>query len=236
MTNYLVPVSSVISNDDAIVETYTIPSFAEASFAVLDVGTIVNPIINVDYNQKHVTYLYTSLTIDETSTSSILVSKLLNVNTTSDGSTLSSSLENILANLTDRTEAIFTPYNSSTTNDKIKGGVANTLVSVLVSGSDSSLVNDNLAGGATGSYPSTNLSGAKLNDLLTNMKNIVSSVFTGNTDSVSFDYWRNYVKDSDNNVVFNNDDKLMFIYEIPYTHSTGSGSVKAILSWKISIV
>ena len=236
-TNYLVPVSSVISNEDAIVQTYTVPSFVEASFAVLNVGTIVNPIINVDYNQKQVTYSYNSLTIDGTSTDAILVSKVLNVNETSNSSTLSTSLENILVNLTNRSDDIFKSYKSSNTNDKIKGGVANSLISILFPGNDANLVNENLAEGAIVEYPSSNLSGTKLNDLLTNLESLVRSVFTTeNTDSLSFDYWRNYVKDSDNNVSFSNDDKLLFVYEIPYTHSNGSGSMKAILSWNISIV
>tara|TARA_B100000497_G_scaffold127677_1_gene170356 strand:+ start:1215 stop:1928 length:714 start_codon:yes stop_codon:yes gene_type:complete len=233
MTSYLLPNNITLTDEDSLTQVYSIPSIVETSFAALNIGDIRDPVISLNDSNKTVSYSCDSLTINKGNNDSIMISNLNDTIYAHDGSTLSSLNLITLSNLKNLTQNIF--FDSYTNNEKkLKGYIAAVLVNEMIQ-DVSGLSSHDLSLGADTEFPDTNLNDTILSDVISNLETLLDSYFDNVDDSQSFYYWKKFTVDVNNNIIFENNDKIFFVIEVPFQNATlsQSGTIKFTLSLNV---
>lgn len=231
MTSYLIPINNTLSSQSSKINTYSKPVLTPSNFVLFDVGTITNPVITLNSANKTVTYAASDVYLNDDGTNAKFTKKKSSNIISDDASDLNEFEKQLLANLYDHQTDIFYPSYSSN-KEKLKGFIAAAIVMALEP-STTDLKSSDLSSGAT-SIVST-LDNAKLESLYSSINNSIISLFDPLiTDTQSYSYWSSF--STTNNVVdFNNNDKIMFSIQIPYSRTSQgqSGTLNILVSYTV---
>tara|TARA_Y100000389_G_scaffold201807_3_gene245401 strand:- start:13 stop:639 length:627 start_codon:yes stop_codon:yes gene_type:complete len=203
-----------------------------ASFVLFDIGTITDPVITLNSENETVSYSSSGISLNDNGSNAKFIKKKSNAIVSDDGSEINEMEKQLLANLYDHQTDIFYP-SYSTNKKKLKGFVA-AAITMALEPTATNIKQSDLSSGAT-SIVST-LDNAKLESLYTSINNSIINLFDPLiTDTQSYSYWNSFT--TTNGVVnFNNNDRMMFSVQIPYSRSSEdqSGSLNILISYTVS--